>query len=86
MVCPNCGANNSQAISNVHGKIKRRGLISTLINLLLIICTCGFWLIILFIRGGSKGKIKTETMFVCNECGNEFTAKQSHKALAQSRN
>lgn len=42
MVCPNCGANNSQAISNVHGKIKRRGIISTLINLLLVICTCGF--------------------------------------------
>lgn len=85
MVCPNCGANNSQAISNVQGKIKRRGIISTLINLLLVVCTCGFWLIIMLIRSGSKGKIKTETMFVCNECGNEFTAKQSHKAVANSR-
>lgn len=85
MVCPSCGANNSQAISNVHGKIKRRGIISTLINLALIFCTGGLWLIIMLIRGGSKGKIKTETMFVCNECGNEFTAKQSHKALANSR-
>lgn len=86
MVCPNCGANNSQAISNVKGKIKRRGFISTLINLMLICCTCGTWLIIMLIRGGSKGKIKTEVIFVCNECGTEFTAKQSHKSVVNMRN
>lgn len=85
MVCPNCGSNNSQAISNVKGRIKRRGLISTLVNLLLICCTAGAWLIIMIIRGGSKGKIKTETKFVCMDCGNEYTAKESNKALAKSR-
>lgn len=86
MVCPSCGANNSQAISNVKGKIKRRGIISTLINIFLVCITCGFWLLVIFIRGGSKGKIKTEAIFVCNECGCQFNAKQSHKAVLKTVN
>ena len=72
MNCPKCGSNNIQAISKTTGKIKRRGLISTLIWIMLAICTCGIILIIPILRGGSKGKIKSKTAFVCLNCGKEF--------------
>ena len=64
MKCPKCGSENILAVSKTSGKIKRRGLISTLLNLLLVFITCGLWLIVMIIRSGSKGKIKSKTAFV----------------------
>jgi len=72
MNCPKCGSNNIQAISKTTGKIKRRGLISSLIWIMLAICTFGIILIIPILRGGSRGKIKSKTAFVCLNCGKEF--------------
>ena len=72
MKCHKCGSENIQAVSKTSGKIKRRGLISTLINLLLVFITCGLWLIVMIIRGESKGKIKSKTAFVYLNCGKEF--------------
>lgn len=72
MKCPKCKSENIQVITKTEGKIKKRGLVSTLIWILLAICTCGIILIIPILTGGSKGKIKTKTAFVCLNCGKEF--------------
>lgn len=72
MKCPKCKSENIQAISKTSGKIKKRGIIATLIWIMLAICTCGIILIIPILTGGSKGKIKTKTSFVCLNCGKEF--------------
>lgn len=72
MKCPKCKSENIQVITKTEGKIKKRGLVSTLIWILLAICTCGIILIIPILTGGSKGKIKTKTSFVCLNCGKEF--------------
>lgn len=72
MVCPKCGSEHIQAIAKTSGKIKKRGLMGSLMWLLLAICTCGLILIIPLLSGGSKGKIKTKTGFVCMDCGKEF--------------
>ncbi len=71
MVCKKCGSENIQAVANTQGKIKKRGCLMTLVHILLIICTCGLWIIIPLLRGGSKGKIKTTTDFVCLNCGSK---------------
>ena len=72
MKCPKCKSENIQVITKTEGKIKKRGLVSTLIWILLAICTFGIILIIPILTGGSKGKIKTKTSFVCLNCGKEF--------------
>ena len=72
MVCPKCGSNNFDAIS----KIKKRSFIASLIYILLTIFTCGLWLILGILRGGSSSK----TVFVCKNCGKEFNAKEGNKA------
>lgn len=72
MKCPKCGSENIQAITKTTGKIKKRGLIASLIWILLAVCTFGIILIIPVLTGGSKGKIKSKTAFVCLNCGKEF--------------
>jgi len=72
MKCPRCKSENIQAISVTEGKIKRRGCISIFIWIILAFCTCGIILIIPLLRGGTKGKIKSKTKFVCLNCGKEF--------------
>lgn len=69
MTCNKCGSTNIQAVSNTSGKIKRRGCLATILHILLIIGTLGFWIIVPMLRGGSAGKIKTKTEFVCLNCG-----------------
>lgn len=76
MKCPKCGIDNFEVISKTSGKIKRRGLLSILFHIIMMCMTAGLWIIIPLISGGSKGKIKTQTIFVCKNCGNEFTQKQ----------
>jgi hypothetical protein len=72
MTCKKCGNDNIQVISETSGKIKKRGLIITLVHIFLIVCTLGLWLIIPLLRGGSKGKIKSKTKAVCTGCGNSW--------------
>lgn len=72
MKCPKCGSENVQLVTKTDGEIKKRGCLSICLWIFLALCTCGLILIIPLLRGGSKGKIKTTTSFVCLECGNEF--------------
>lgn len=72
MVCPKCGSSNYEIVPITKGKIKKRGLIMTLVHIMLIICTAGLWVIVPLLRGGSKGKIRTKTIGICRDCGKKF--------------
>lgn len=74
MKCRKCGSSNMTPLSKTTGKIKKRGCLGTSIHILLTVCTGGLWIIIPLITSGSKGKIKTKTVYVCNECGHEQKA------------
>lgn len=67
MNCKKCGSENIQVVqgnSSTHGK----GCLWSIGRLVLIICTCGLWLLI----GGRKGKVKTKTRAICMSCGNKW--------------
>ena len=72
MVCKRCGSTNVQAVAITKGKIKRRGCLATLFHIFMTIITLGLWIIVPLIRGGSHGKIKTKTEFVCLNCGRKI--------------
>jgi predicted RNA-binding Zn-ribbon protein involved in translation (DUF1610 family) len=69
MKCPKCGSENIQAVAKTYGKVKRRGCLSMIFWLPFIIITGIFGFILALITGGSKGKIKSKTEFVCLNCG-----------------
>ena len=75
MTCPRCGGSSvnvsvvqESAVSNT----KKKGCLFGLFRLLLIVCTCGLWLIF------GKKKSKTKTTFsnkkvaVCQTCGHSW--------------
>lgn len=69
MVCKKCKSTNIQAVSNTYGNIKKRGCLMSLFHIFMTIFTLGLWIIIPLITGGSHGKIRTKTRFVCLNCG-----------------
>lgn len=69
MYCKHCGSPNIQAVPKTSGEIKGRGCLMTLVHIVLTFFTCGLWLLVLLIRGGSHGKIQTKTEFRCLSCG-----------------
>lgn len=69
MNCPKCGSDKLQLTSSTKGKIKKRGIISTLFHLFMIFITLGLWIIVPIITSGSKGKIKTYILATCMDCG-----------------
>jgi predicted RNA-binding Zn-ribbon protein involved in translation (DUF1610 family) len=69
MVCPKCGSDKIQAVSNTHGKIHNKdGCLMWCVHAFLVLCTCGLWIIYLV----KRNKIKTTTEFVCLNCGNKW--------------
>lgn len=83
MVCPKCGSENVQVMSENVGstttgstKSRGRGCLWTIGRWTLIICTCGLWLLV----GKSKGKHKTKTttlneirtVAICQNCANRW--------------
>lgn len=72
MQCPKCGSQNFDIVSLTEGKIKKRGCLMSLFHILIALFTCGLWLLIPILSGGSKGKIKSRTVGVCKNCGNKF--------------
>jgi hypothetical protein len=72
MVCKKCNNDDISIIADTQGKIKRRGCLSSIINLLLIVCTMGLWLIWVILRSGSKGSITTKSKAICKKCGYQW--------------
>lgn len=65
MKCKKCGSTNIKVDYNVYVKSKSR---SFLWNLLMVCCTCGFWILWMLIRK-RKEKVVKETTCICQDCG-----------------
>ena len=69
MVCPKCGSQNVNIMSEQTGSktsAKGNGCLWGMARTLLIICTCGLWLLV----GKHKGTGKT--IAICQSCGNKW--------------
>jgi hypothetical protein len=66
MICKKCGSSNIKVDYNVYVKSKSR---SFLWNLLMVCCTCGFWILWMLIRK-KKEKVVREKTCICQDCGN----------------
>lgn len=78
IMCAKCHSNNIEIRTETTGsvtKTKRKGIIFSIMRLLLIICTCGLWLI--FGKKSSKSKTTNimETIATCQTCGNSWIIK-----------
>ena len=71
MKCPKCGSEDVTVTTNTVVVSKSR---SFLWNLLLIICTCGLWLIWMLVRK-RKEKMVTETWATGQHCGKRWRVK-----------
>lgn len=75
MVCPNCGSENVTVTSEqVSAKTKGRGMgcLWGIGRALLIICTCGLWLIVGKRKGTGKTKFSHQTVAICQNCGHKW--------------
>ena len=64
MKCNKCGSENIQVVAG-NSSVKGTGLLWRIGRLILVVCTCGLWLIV----GKRKGKIRNKTKAVCLSCG-----------------
>jgi DNA-directed RNA polymerase subunit RPC12/RpoP len=72
MICPNCGSNDIQAVSEVHGYNKTKGF-DCCSGVLGRLCLGPFgWLCGLCGMGKSIGFTTTSVLWVCNKCGEKF--------------
>jgi len=72
MKCPKCGSTDFAIVSETSGKVRGRGCLMTCIHIFLVIATVGLWLIVPLLKSGTRGKIKTQTVAVCKQCGNKW--------------
>jgi len=75
MICPRCGSEKvSVQIETVSSKTRTRrmGCLWGLIRLLLIVCTCGLWLLIGRRGATSKTKYHNKTAAVCQSCAHKW--------------
>jgi len=75
MVCPKCGSANVNIISEqteAKTGTKGNGCLWALGRWTLILCTCGLWLLVGKHKGKSTTKFKSETMGLCQSCGNKW--------------
>ena len=79
MVCPKCGSENvlvtsEQVSSKAKTKGRGMGLLWKFGRLMLIICTCGLWLLVGRRKETHKTKtvIKNQTVAICQNCGHKW--------------
>lgn len=71
MFCPNCGSQNvSVQVLTDSARTRKRGCLWGLVRLVLIVCTCGLWLLIG--RSASKTKMQNHKEAICQNCGNSW--------------
>lgn len=78
LVCPKCGSHNVNVqIAQTKGRQSNHdaGCLAQCGRMLLIICTCGLWLLVPKFTGSGKMKYKNETMAVCQNCGHQWKVK-----------
>lgn len=75
MVCPKCNSTNvnvTTEATSMHTRNRGRGCIWGIVRGLLIICTCGLWLLVGKSKGKSNTKVKNKTVCICQNCGNKW--------------
>ena len=75
MVCPKCGSENVNVVTEqVGAKVAghNRGCLWTLGRWTLIVCTLGLWLLVGKSKGKGKTKIKNQAVAICQGCGNKW--------------
>ncbi len=75
--CPKCGSNNVtfQIVqTGAVTKTKKKGCLFGLVRLILIICTCGLWLLFGKKKAKSKTKYTNEKIAICQNCGHQWNA------------
>lgn len=75
MICPSCGSENVLIQSEqISGKSSHSGSspLYSFGRLMLIICTCGLWLLVPKHSGSSKVKYKSQTVGICQSCGKKW--------------
>lgn len=74
MVCKKCGSNNMNVVSEQVGsktKKKKMGFIYGMVRAMLILCTCGLWLVMGKKSGTEKTSFNHKTVAICQSCGNK---------------
>jgi len=73
--CPNCGGTNvniTMQQTSAKTSNKGSGCLWGIGRTLLIICTCGLWLLVGKHKGAGKTKIKSQKVAICQTCGNSW--------------
>ncbi len=76
MKCIKCGSENVtlQVIqSSSKTQAKGGGCLWGIGRWILVLCTCGLWLLVGKHKGTGKTTIKNETVALCQNCGNKWT-------------
>lgn len=72
MNCPRCGSDKvTVQVVTDSSRVRKRGCLWGLGRMLLVVCTCGLWLLI----GKSKEKVNVQNHkeAICQNCGNSWT-------------
>lgn len=75
MVCPKCKSEDvTVTVEQVAGNTRETnpGCLWTLGRWTMIICTLGLWLVIGKHKGKGKTNFKSQTVAVCQNCGNKW--------------
>ena len=75
MKCPTCGSENVTITSEqVRGtaRVRRTGCLWTLGRWMLILCTCGLWLLVGKRKETSHMEYTYQTVGICQVCGNRW--------------
>ena len=75
MVCPKCGSNNVNVMTEqatAKTRQKKMGCLWSIGRGFLILCTCGLWLLVGRRSGTGKTKFKNNTVAICQNCGHKW--------------
>lgn len=75
MTCPKCGGTNVNVQivqTGASTNTKKKGCLFGLMRALLIICTCGLWLVFGKKKEKSKTTYENRKVAVCSSCGNSW--------------
>ena len=76
MVCPRCNSENVLVQTEQVGaktKTKKMGCLWSICRGMLILCTCGLWLLVGRRKETGKTKFKNKTVCICQNCAHKWT-------------
>lgn len=75
MKCPKCGSENVNVTTeqtNSRTRTKRTGCLWGIGRAMLIMCTCGLWLLVGRRKETGKTAFVNKTVAICQSCGNKW--------------